>query len=74
MMNRARKLLRRFPIGHVPLAITVLGAACLFEPTIAFAQSSSGGAFARSGTPCGDSCRGIRATTRATCSAAAIAC
>jgi type IV secretion system protein VirB2 len=46
MMNRARKLLRKFPSGQVPLAIAVLGAACLFEPTIVFAQSSSGGAFA----------------------------
>ena len=46
MMNRARKLLRKFPSGRVMLAITVLGAACLFEPTIALAQSSSGGAFA----------------------------
>ena len=46
MMNRARKLLRKFPIGHAALATAVLGASCLFEPTIALAQSSSGGAFA----------------------------
>ena len=46
MMSRARKLLRRVPCGDVTLAIIVLGGAYLFEPTIALAQSTSGGAFA----------------------------
>jgi type IV secretion system protein VirB2 len=46
MMNRAEELLRNFTKNRTAFALTLAGAICLLEPTIALAQSSSGGAFA----------------------------